>query len=310
MRLFHLIFITFVVLGLAACHEFQPQSLTASLNTPRQTPLQAPPPAPEPMDTICVPLKEHQVKLQVPKNAAQLPPKQVQQLNDWWDSLPNNVRTQIQQKEIGIKVLTQGQQTSQQTQQAETTGQALEKIIGPQTQVSYTAQTYPPKPNPNNKEELSSQTQDEQATTVLLAKKVPVKLSNYATDIYLKQDYLNNDNIQTLQYWWLSLPESLKDKIRRGELTIHLRTNTLDHEYLDKTGHKRLGLAAERHAELLSSVLQDLIGYQEIGSRKEPLGRIHRQFRIRRATASQAPNLYHIELQLEPSRKPALIQIQ
>jgi hypothetical protein len=265
----------------------------------------------EETDTITIPMKEHSFQLRLKKDellSDQLSSNQVKKMSEWWDSLPAPVRDQIQQNQVDIQVVSNVRtkpsgNTAPADAQVEKTGEALERIIGKPTDMTYAVNTI------SSHQDLASQ--DEQETTIILSKKMAVKLSEYQGQISLRQDRVSQENLQTLQYWWLSLPEQLKEKIRRKELYVDLVCYAIDHQYLDKTGGSMVGLSGEKHLLALSEVLQELVGFQANGKRQEPLGKINTANFIEKSRNQPQGVLYQIKIQLKPIKKQSnTIQIQ
>ncbi len=172
--------------------------------------------------TIAMPLS-HEIRLIRGENEqqqAKLSDANVKELESWWDSLPEPVQSQIKAKEIDIEVVSEIRTNDKEVinpqlndSQIEKTGETLEQIIGSQTGMTYTVST-------TLIENEQSNVEGEHATNIRLIKQIPVKLQQFETEIFLRENEVNNDNIQTLQYWWTHLPQAVQDKIKSRELIV------------------------------------------------------------------------------------------
>lgn len=254
----------------------------------------------EDIDTISVRLNEYAMRLSPQDNEEQLSEGELQELSSWWDSLPSPLKSEIQEKKVDIQLVSKIYSGAQEGEEKEKqagvhigqTSQALERIIGQKTDMSYSL----------NKVERSSEQQGKTGseTSIVISKKVPVRLSEYSMEIFVRQAELSNENIQSLQYWWLSLPEELQDKIRRQELLVDISCYTVDRGPLDE---QPLAVSADEYSELFADVLQQMIGYQKLGKGSLPIGKITMTSLIEPVQSHTKNVQYYFSLQLRPCKQ-------
>ncbi|MCH2046795.1 MAG: hypothetical protein MK212_21955, partial [Saprospiraceae bacterium] len=151
--------------------------------------------------------------------------------------------------------------------QVENTGEALEQIIGTPTGMTYTVNTTVIKDN-------SRENVREHATNIHLVKKVPVKLKEFSAQIFVEQEGVSNDNIQSLQYWWLTLPQEIQEKIQNRELFIDLACYTIDQRDIDVEQNFHLGENAEDNLAIMQDLLDGMIGVYKMGDQLESIAKI------------------------------------
>jgi hypothetical protein len=84
---------------------------------------------------------------------------------------------------------------------------------------------------------------------------------------------VSNENIRTLQYWWTSLPEDIRSKIKNQEVVLDISCHTI----LDIDSDKDNGLSgvvAKEYAEIMNDVLSRMIGVYKINNKEFPLANI------------------------------------
>lgn len=233
--------------------------------------------------TISVPIQEHEIRLIRAKNEqkeAKLSDANVKELESWWDSLPKPVQSQIKSNEIDIEVVSNIRTNDKKDinpqlndSQIENTGEALEQIIGSETEMKYTVSTTLIDGQKNPQE-------GEHATNIRLVKQVPVKLQEFTADIFLREKNVTNDNIKTLQYWWTNLPQDVQNKIKRREIILDVVCHTV--EEID--GKADL-VAAEDFSAIMGDVLNRLVGVYKAGSKEYSLAQIKTSVQLEKANA-------------------------
>lgn len=230
------------------------------------------------MDTVAVKVKmqEHSVQLVMQNEdlqKAMLSPASVKELENWWDSLPKPIQTQIKSSQVEIELTSNVRSSNQQDispevtdPQIEHTGAELERIIGSSTDMTFTVNT-----TLVNEKDLTAS--KGHSTNITLVKKVPMKLKAFDFEVYLNDEGISNENLQSLQYWWARLPQDLKEKIQRKEVVVHLTAVAID-KGMDK-GDLRLGEHSDDYSLIMSDVLQQMIGRYNIEGRSYPLGQIN-----------------------------------
>ena len=182
--------------------------------------------------------KEEMISLKIPMHSKQLvlnaadfkmrnlSEEHLEEIQDWWESLPKNVQTKVQNQEVDIAVvssiITNNKAISEAatSSQIEQTGAALEKVIGSPTEMTYMVNTTVIE-KMENKKSANLHADTIAKTDIILSENIAVKLSqfdlNIANFLTAKND---NENLQTLQYWWTHLPLDLQDKIKEKEVAI------------------------------------------------------------------------------------------
>lgn len=253
--------------------------------------------------TISMPLS-HEIRLirgQQEQQQAKLSDANVKELESWWDSLPEPVQSQIKAQEIDIEVVSKIRTNDKKAinpqlndSQIENTGEALEQIIGSQTGMTYTVST-------TLIENKENSVEGEHATNIRLVKQMPVKLQQFETDIFLRKDQVNNDNIQTLQYWWTHLPEDVQNKIKSREIIIDVNY----HRVASIEGMASAELqGGEEYTAVMSDVLQRLVGVYEVGGKEFALAKVATSFKAETPTAQNAelPAQQYIKIGLRKNK--------
>jgi hypothetical protein len=228
--------------------------------------------------TITVPIQEHEFHM-TRENGEQhrvnLSAENVKDLESWWDSLPSPVQSQIKANEIDIEVVSNIRTHNQNDinpqlndSQIENTGETLEQIIGFETGMKYTVSTML-----IDNAEQSDTNNGQHATNIRLVKRVPVKLQQFKADIFLRKNEVSNENIRTLQYWWTSLPEDIRSKIKNQEVVLDISCHTILDIDIDND-NSLSGALAKEYAEIINDVLSRMIGVYKINNKEFPLANI------------------------------------
>ncbi|MFK7798840.1 MAG: hypothetical protein AB8E82_15420 [Aureispira sp.] len=259
-------------------------------------------PVPEEM-TIAMPLS-HEIRLirrQDEQQQAKLSEANVKELESWWDSLPKPVQSQIKSKEIDIEVFSKIRTNDKKVinpqlndSQIENTGEALEQIIGSQTGMTYTVST-------TLIENKATGVEQEHATNIRLVKQMPVKLQQFDTEIFLREEQVNNDNIQSLQYWWTHLPEDVQNKIKSREIVVDVNYHRLATVEGAEEAALQLG---EGYTAVMGDVLQRLIGVYKVGNKEYALAKVASTFKVDQSTANNAdlPAPHYIKIGLRKNK--------
>ena len=254
--------------------------------------------------TIAMPLS-HEIRIirgQEEQQQAKLSEANVKELESWWDSLPKPVQSQIKAKEIDIEVVSKIRTNNKKVinpqlndSQIENTGEALEQIIGSQTGMTYTVST-------TLIENKTDGVEQEHATNIRLVKQIPVKLQQFDTEIFLREDQVNNDNIQSLQYWWTHLPEDVQNKIKAREIVVDVNYHRLASvEGGVEETELQLG---EGYTAVMSDVLQRLVGVYKVGNKEYTLAKVASTFKIDTPVANDAdlPAPHYIKIALRKNK--------
>lgn len=253
--------------------------------------------------TIAMPLS-HEIRIirgEDEQQQAKLSAANVKELESWWDSLPKPVQSQIKAKEIDIEVVSKIRTNDKKAinpqlndSQIENTGEALEQIIGSQTGMTYTVST-------TLIEDQKNKVEGEHATNIRLVKPMPVKLQQFDTEIFLREDQVNNDNIQSLQYWWTHLPEAVQNKIKSREIIIDVNYHRVTSMEGTATTKLREG---EEFTAVMSDLLQRLVGVYKVGNKEFPLVQVASAYKAERPTAQNAdlPASQYIKIGLRKNK--------
>jgi len=261
-------------------------------------------------DTVSVKVKitEHSVKILLPKEdlkKSQLSAANVKELESWWDSLPKPIQSQIKANEVEIELVSNVRSTDKAAinssvtdTRIENTGAALERIIGSSTDMTFTVNT-------TFLEGKTTVSTDELSTNISLVKKMPVKLAQFNSEIILKDNDISNKNIQSLQYWWTTLPAEVQQKIQSREVIIELTAVAIDRE-LDGKENSNVGSSADEYAFIMTDILSQMTGYQKIGKRNVAVANIESNSMIEKVQTGNAhiDAAYFIRLQLKNAKLP------
>jgi len=219
--------------------------------------------------TISVSIEEHEFSItreNGEENLITLSDANVRELESWWDSLPQPLQSKIKTKEIDIEVVSSIRTYNEKDinpflndSQVESTGETLEQIIGQETVMKYTVNTV----LIDNGKDID---RGEHATNIRLVKHIPVKLHKFNADVFIRDQYVSNENIRTLQYWWVSLPEDIRNKIKKQELILDLTCHTiigLD----DRLSDNSLTDGADDYIAIMGDVLNRMVGVYKIGDK-------------------------------------------
>jgi hypothetical protein len=253
--------------------------------------------------TITVPIHGTEIRILRANNETQqasLSEANVKELESWWDSLPKPVQSQIKANQIDIEVVSKIRSNNQSDinpslndSQIENTGATLEQIIGKETGMTYTISTTL----------IDEKIKDEQehATNIRLVKQMPVKLQNFATDIFLRKSEVSNDNIRTLQYWWTNLPEDIRNKVKTRELTLDLVCHSVND--MDKASEKELA-TAEEFVGVMGDVLNRMVGVYKVGKKEFSLAKIKTLAKLESANAKNVkfPAKQYVKINLRKNK--------
>jgi len=235
--------------------------------------------------TISVPIEEHEFSItreNGEENLINLSDANVKELESWWDSLPQPLQSKIKKNEIDIEVVSSIRTHNEDEinpflndSQVESTGETLEQIIGQETDMKYTVNTV----LIDNGKEID---EGQHATNIRLVKQVPVKLHKFNADIFIRNQEISNENIRTLQYWWINLPDDIRNKIKQQELMLDLTCHTiigLD----DKFSKKNLTIEAEDYVAILGDILNRMVGFYKIGHKTMSIAKMNTYTKIEEA---------------------------
>lgn len=302
----------FVLTTFVACNSTTPEDNTLIDSTisalqPTSTPSKKDVLEDNEETTISVKMSEHSVQLVLLgdeiKNT-KLSKDKVKELESWWDSLPKPIQSQIMSNKLDISVESNIKTSSNKTvdpsvtnTQVENTGETLEKIIGTATEMTYTVNT-------TVIENRGQKSVSEHATNIHLVKKVPVKLKEFTAQIFIDKEDVSNDNIQSLQYWWLTLPQEIQEKIQSRELSIDLACYTIDQSDLDIEKGKQLGVNAEDHLAVMEGVLDGMIGVYQMSGMQQSVAKINSKSLIEPASTQSMkyPSNQYIKLTLRTNK--------
>ncbi|WBM73287.1 hypothetical protein [Saprospira grandis] len=236
--------------------------------------------SPAPMaDSISLRLemKEHSIEIAMKEEELgqkELSAERLAALRAWWEQLPENVQQQIQRKEVELELVTQlsstdeaKMQPEQTDPQIEQTGEALEEIIGSSPEMTFRVNTT----LLNKTAELAS---TEGSTSIHILKKVSTDLKSFDQEVHLTTASIRQANLQTMQQWWMNLPEDIQHKIQQGELRIDLSAVALDRGI---ESAELLGEKSHQQALLMGDLLQQIVGFYRQDGKNYPLGRIRTQ---------------------------------
>ncbi len=251
--------------------------------------------------TITVAIEEHALRIET---ADDNPPK-VQQLETWWDSLPQPVQSQIKSNVIDIELVSNIRTADQNKVNPvladsiiETTGEALELIIGANTDMKYKVST-----TLVQAVDSFNNFDDHHATNIRLVKKVPVKLHRFKADFFLRNSEVSNDNIRSLQYWWSNLPKDIQDKLKRQELAFDLTCHTvlnLDQEEPSSIANT----AAQEYVDIMADILHRMVGVYKVNQREFPIASLQTSTKFEKMDAKRLnmPANQFISIQLRKNK--------
>lgn len=222
-------------------------------------------------------MKEHSIEIAMKEEELgqkKLSAERLAALRNWWEQLPENVQQQIQRKEVELELVTQlsstdeaKMQPEQTDPQIEQTGEALEEIIGSSPEMTFKVNTT----LLNKTAELAS---TEGSTSIHILKKVSTDLKSFDREVYLTTASIRQANLQTMQQWWVSLPEDVQLKIQQSELRVDLSAVALDRGL---ESAELLGEKSHQQALLMGDLLQQIVGFYRQDGQNYPLGRIRTQ---------------------------------
>jgi len=171
----------------------------------------------------------------------------------------------------------------------EQTGAALENVIGAPTEMTYTVNTTT----------INGVKNPEIATTdILIVETVAVKLKEFALHIPTSsQATISTEIAQTLQHWWVNLPEEVQEQVKAQTLWIDLQLIA---------AHEKHALQPDTEQKLFAveDILHRLIGAYKIGNRSQPLAKIQASTTVEKNKAYPFVN-QQISLQLRLNKSVA-----
>jgi hypothetical protein len=204
-----------------------------------------------------------------------------QNIKKWWISLPEPIQSKIKKSELDIELIsrvksnsTQYLSSGKQSEQLAETSLVLEKIIGESTEMQYTINAF------ITDSLLTPMPLNDMETDIRLVEEVPVHLKDYNTDIFLREVYVSNDNIRTLQYWWMNLPEDIRNKVMSHELELEFTCSTLIDEAFQIERENDIQTIASENLTIAKEVLQSIIGKQPLLQQDACLAKIKSSVKI------------------------------
>lgn len=242
-------------------------------------------------------LNEHAVSIQL--NNDEMKTEAVSEakfelLKKWWDSLPKPLREQIKTQEVQIELVSnvvssiEDELKSEITDnRTENTGAALEKIIGESAGLTFTVKT---------KQLEYNKAQTTVSTDIVPYIKIPTGLARFATAIIPGKEGVNAQNIHSLQYWWISLPEDLKMMIQNNEVAVEINCIAVD-KGIEFRKDGRLGDKSDDYLYLISQYLQNMIGFKKLSKKNLPMGSVRTNSQIEKVAGNQSAD-YIIRINL------------
>jgi hypothetical protein len=204
-----------------------------------------------------------------------------QNIKKWWISLPEPIQSKIKKSELDIELIsrvksnsTQYLSSGKQSEQLAETSLVLEKIIGESTEMQYTINAL------ITDSLLTPMPLNDMETDIRLVEEVPVHLKDYNTDVFLREDYVSNDNIRTLQYWWMNLPEDIRNKVMSHELELEFTCSTIIDEAFQIERENDIQTIASENLTIAKEVLQSIIGKQPLLQQDACLAKIKSSVKI------------------------------
>ena len=204
-----------------------------------------------------------------------------QNIKKWWISLPEPIQSKIKKSELDIELISRVKSNSiqylssdKQSEQLAETSLVLEKIIGESTEMQYTINAL------ITDSLLTPMPLNDMETDIRLVEEVPVHLKDYNTDVFLREDYVSNDNIRTLQYWWMNLPEDIRNKVTSHELELEFTCSTIIDEAFQIERENDIQTIASENLTIAKEVLQSIIGKQPLLQQDACLAKIKSSVKI------------------------------
>jgi hypothetical protein len=251
-------------------------------------------------DTVSLKYKlaQHEVTIQLNDseiNTEKLSDAKFELLKKWWDSLPQPLRNQIKSQEVQIELVsnvlssTNNELKPEITDtRIENTGAALEKIIGESTGMTFTVKTKQLESNDNSATTAS--------TNIVPYIKVPTGLAQFAALIIPAKDGISAQNIHSLQYWWMRLPDDLKLMIQNDEVAVEINCIAVD-KGVEFRKNSRLGEKSDEYLFLINQYLQSMIGFKKMSKKNLPLGSLKMNSQIEKVVGNQSAD-YIIRINL------------
>lgn len=262
-------------------------------------------------DTVSLKYKlaQHEVTLQLNEaeiNTGTVSDAKFELLKKWWDSLPKPLRDQIKSQEVQIELVSNVLSSANNElkpeitdSRIENTGAALEKIIGESTGMTFTVKTKQLENNDNTATTAS--------TNIVPYVKVPTGLAQFATLIIPAKEGISAQNIHSLQYWWMSLPDDLKLMIQNDEVAVEINCIAVD-KGVEFRKNTRLGEKSDEYLFLINQYLQNMIGFKKISKKNQPLGSVKTNSKIEKVVGNQSADYIiriNIRNQKNTSEKPS-----
>lgn len=283
----YMYFAAIILLFVSACSFDEKLNLPSSHEITDKSKLSTKNPLPT-EETISLKMALHSKRLVLKSSdfhKAHLSEEHINEIQSWWQSLPHTVQTQVKNNEVSVElisnIVTKDHNLSAHTtdKQIEQTGNALERVIGMPTDITYTVNTtVVEKTNPSAQHiQISKDTIAK--TDIVLMQNVAVKLSDFDLDIVAFTAHkTDNEILQTLQYWWTNLPNDLKDKIRNHYVGVELVLKAAENiEYAPLEDIPSTHQVYEK-LDLYAQVLNKLIGrYKNKHQQSVPLAIINKE---------------------------------
>ncbi len=256
--------------------------------------------------TISIPIQEYAISISRQKEEIKqtaLSEYNVKELEYWWDSLPKPLQSEIKANKVDIEVVSEIRTSNENSinadlndSQVENTGETLEQIIGSNTAMKYTVSTTLLGAN-----QLKGK--EQHTTNIRLVKQVPVKLNSFATDIFLRQKEVDNQNIRSLQYWWTSLPQDIQDQIKTRELLVEVACHTINAD-LDFGVSQNLMANAKDNVAVMADVLDKLIGVYRMGKKQISIAKITTKTTTEKETVanSSLPSKQYVKINIRKNK--------
>lgn len=229
-----------------------------------------------------------------------------QNIKNWWISLPEPIQSKIKRSELDIELIsrvksnsTQYLTSDKQSEQLVETSLVLEKIIGESTEMQYTINAL------ITDSSLTPMSLNDMETDIRLVEEVPVHLKDYNTDIFLREDYVSNDNIRTLQYWWMNLPEDIRNKVMSHELELEFTCSAIIDEAFQIETKNDIQSIASENLTIAKEVLQSIIGKQPLLQQDACLAKIKDSVKIlpRSKRTGLLPADSYLSIQLKKNKQ-------
>ena len=251
-------------------------------------------------DTVSLKYKlaQHEASIQLNDSemkAETVSDSKIEMLKKWWDSLPQPLRDQIKSQQVRIELVSNVISTAKNDlkpeitdNRIENTGAALEKIIGEAAGITFTVITKQLKND--------DKTATTASTNIVPYINVPTGLAQFATALIPAKDGISAQNIHSLQYWWMSLPDDLKLMIQNDEVAVEINCIAVD-KGVEFRKNTRLGEKSDEYLFLINQYLQNMIGFKKMTKKNQPLGSVKTNSQIEKVVGNQTAD-YIIRINL------------